>query len=213
MDKLRSIIEQHRRWQQLSILIDRIEAHVEVDFSLSVENAKALLETIAKEICKQHSVELKPDEKIQSLLKKAYKSLGYNNEDIANQISTSLSTIGQHMGKLRNEIGLTAHGRTLDEIRERNNSINEFTKVFLIDSTVLVACFLIQSFEQWVPQQPILKYEECEDFNEYWDGIFNDYSMGRYSFRASQVLFILNRSAYDDEYHTYETTLGNDNDH
>jgi len=51
MEKLRSTLAQYSRWQGLAMYVDRMEVHLETDFSISVENAKALLESIGKEIC------------------------------------------------------------------------------------------------------------------------------------------------------------------
>lgn len=48
MERLRETISQYSRWNPLCIYIDRIEGHIESDFSLSIENAKSLLETIGK---------------------------------------------------------------------------------------------------------------------------------------------------------------------
>ena len=50
MERLKDILERHSRWQPCKIYIERIEGFRETDFSLCIENAKALLETIAKEI-------------------------------------------------------------------------------------------------------------------------------------------------------------------
>ena len=72
MEKLRTIVEHYHRWQPLDIYIERIEAHAETDFSLALENAKALLESIAKEICEHNNVEIGSSIKFQALLKKAF---------------------------------------------------------------------------------------------------------------------------------------------
>ncbi|VVM20916.1 hypothetical protein BSPWISOXPB_4507 [uncultured Gammaproteobacteria bacterium] len=41
MDKLKTIIKEYGRWSELDTYIDRIETHIEIDFSHSLENAKA----------------------------------------------------------------------------------------------------------------------------------------------------------------------------
>jgi ABC-type bacteriocin/lantibiotic exporter with double-glycine peptidase domain len=51
------------------------------------------------------------------------------------------------MGELRNEIGLTSHGKSLEEIKQRNNNIDLLTREFLIDTVELVSVFLIRNFE------------------------------------------------------------------
>jgi len=58
MEKLKKVIELYGRWAGLSIYISRIEAHIDSDFSHALENAKAMLETIGKEICKSKGVEI-----------------------------------------------------------------------------------------------------------------------------------------------------------
>lgn len=52
MNKLKEKISQYGKWHPLETYISRIEVHLDDDFSISIENAKALLESIGKEICK-----------------------------------------------------------------------------------------------------------------------------------------------------------------
>ena len=61
MEKLKKVIERYGRWSDLTIYTDRIEAHASTDFSHSIENAKALLETIGKEICNSKGIEIEGD--------------------------------------------------------------------------------------------------------------------------------------------------------
>ena len=210
MQKLRSTIDQYTRWSELTIYIDRMEAHLESDFSHSLENAKALLEAIGKEICKVRGVELKSDSSINGVLKNAFSALGYANTNLVNQISSALATIGQQVGELRNEIGATSHGRSLDEIRERNNKVDLLTREFLIDSTLVVAVFLIRAFEDGKELEipPIveaeveesLEYLESTDFNDFWDDLFGEFIMGNYSYTSSEILFNVDYKAYKAEY-------------
>jgi len=210
MQKLRSTIDQYSRWSELSIYIDRMEAHLESDFSHSLENAKALLEAIGKEICKVRGVELKADSSINGVLKNAFSAIGYTNTNLVNQISSALATIGQQVGELRNEIGATSHGRSLDEIRERNNKVDLLTREFLIDSTLVVAVFLIRAFEdrKEIEKPPMveaqteekLEYLETTDFNDFWDDLFGEFMMGNYSYTASEILFNVDYKAYKAEY-------------
>lgn len=121
MERLKKVIEQYGRWSELTTYTDRIEAHAATDFSHAVENAKALLETICKEICRSKGVKLGATASINSVMKKAFVAIGYPSGNLVTQISTALATIGQQMGNLRNDIGSTGHGRSLDALRERNN--------------------------------------------------------------------------------------------
>lgn len=211
MQKLRIAIEMHSHWSELAIYLDRIEAHIESDFSLAVENAKALLESIGKEICSRFNVELGSAPTVNNVLKKSFNALGYSNESFINSISGSLANIGQHIGNLRNAISPTSHGKTMGEIKERNNSIDELTKDFLIESTLIVAVFLIKSFEDRKHLAPTatlqiedeLIYQEQEDFNNFWDDAHGEFKMSDYSYFASEILFNMDYQAYKTEFREY----------
>ena len=58
------------------------------------------------------------------VLKNAFFALGYTKHGMVAQISSSLATIGQQVGDLRNEIGISSHGKSLEEVKERNNKVD-----------------------------------------------------------------------------------------
>lgn len=206
MDKLKAKISQYGRWAPIGEYIVRVETYLETDFSISLENAKCLLETIGKEICDAKGRPLADKSSINGVLKNAFSVMGYTSEDMVTQISSSLATIGQKVGGLRNEIGVSSHGKTLDQLQKRNEAVNELTKCFLIDSIEIIACFLISLFEgEHISdsKERIPSYEEREDFNDYWDEIYGDFAMGDYSFTASEILYNNDIEAYDNEYKSY----------
>src|SRR5215212_1517384 len=124
MERLRLTIERFSRWQPYIEYVERIEGFQHTDFSLCVENSKALLESVAKEICIQRKQPLAGTENVSKLLNLSFGSLGYAPSDTIRQIGTAIANIGQQMGNLRNEIGTTAHGKTLEEMKNRSNSLN-----------------------------------------------------------------------------------------
>jgi len=209
MDKLKTVIREYGDWSKLLIYIDRIETHIETDFSHSLENAKALLETIGKEICITHKVDLGKAPSINDVLKKSFSSLGFSNNNLVNQISRSLANIGQQIGDLRNEIGLTSHGKSLEEIKQRNSKVDLLTREFLIDTVELVSVFLIRNFEtkqQLTTHETLvhsLGYLEADEFNESWDDSFGEFVMGDYSYPASEILFNVDKQAYVNEYKAF----------
>ena len=117
MDKLKDKISQYGRWAPVNEYIVRIETHLDSDFSISLENAKALLETIGKEICKSKGRILAEDSSVNGVLKNAFSVLGYTKSNMVVQISSALATIGQQIGELRNDIGTSSHGKTLEELK------------------------------------------------------------------------------------------------
>ena len=215
MQKIRDTLTQYSRWNVVSVYVDRIEAHLDADFSTALENAKALLECIGKEICSVKAVALEPTSTINGVLKKAFAALGYAGDDMVRQVSAALATIGQNVGELRNQISPTSHGKPLVELRDRNNRVDLLTREFLIDSTLVVAVFLIRAFEERqvaaVPlaaAEPVVddgpSYGDNEDFNNFWDDLFSGISMGAYNFTASEVLFGLDPQAYAAEFKSFQ---------
>ncbi|MBK1689572.1 abortive infection family protein [Rubrivivax gelatinosus] len=212
MQKLRAVIEQHGRWAPLTLYVDRVEAAREADFSNALENAKALLESIGKEICLARGTPLDAASTVNGVLKKAFAALGYSGAQLVTQISASLANIGQQIGELRNEISPTSHGRPLAELEARNSQVDLLTREFLLDSTVVVAVFLIRAFEDRQAQRAAppaavlaedgsakLGYEDNEAFNDYWDETFGEFAMGEYAYPASEILFALDGQAYAAE--------------
>lgn len=212
MDKLKKVIEEYRDWNGLTTYIDRIESHIEIDFSHSLENAKALLESVGKEICLKNSVELGVKPSVNSVLKKCFSSMGYSNATLVNQVSSALATIAQQVGELRNDIGLTSHGKSLSEIKQRNDKVDVLTREFLIDTVESVCVFVIRNFESKKEKKSVelleetLDYWEADDFNEFWDDSFGEFKMGDYSYPASEILFNVDKQAYVNEYTAFIET-------
>ncbi|WP_339515279.1 abortive infection family protein [Pseudomonas sp. RL_15y_Pfl2_60] len=212
MEKLRAALAQYSRWQTLEIYIERMEGHLETDFSISVENAKALLESIGKEICDAKGVPLGTTPSINAVLKKAFVALGYTTEELVTQMSGSLANIGQLIGNLRNEISPTSHGKSLEELKDRNNKVDLLTREFLIDSTLVVAVFLIRAFEERKELVSTVtdntasasnSYNDNEEFNNFWDESFGEFEMGDYSYAASEILFSMEIKAYQAEFKAF----------
>ena len=211
MEKLKNIIGQYGRWQPLEEYIQRIDAYKDSDFSISLENSKSMLESIAKEICNERSQDFEEEDSPSKLLKLAFGAIGVQSTTIGPQIAVALSNIGQHMGQLRNEIGAIAHGRTMEDLQAKKDFIDEITKDFLLESTETIACFLIQYFEWKYPRineihehDEELDYHSCEDFNEFWDDSYGDFIMGELSYTASEILFHVDRQAYKTEYEAFK---------
>src|SRR5699024_5887997 len=135
-----------------------------------------------------NGVELSDTSTINGVLKQSFKSMGYVNTDMVSQISRSLANIGQQVGNLRNEIGTTSHGKSLDEIKQRNDKVDLLTREFLIDTVECVCVFLIRNYEGKKKKnaeellEDKLDYLDSEEFNEFWDESFGEFSMGDYSY-------------------------------
>lgn len=213
MQKLRELIDAHARWSEFSILVDRIELSRAQYFSLAFENAKALLESVCKEICKSCGKELSAQSSMNGIVKTSFSALGFSNSEIATRISGSLASIGQVIGELRNDIGVTGHGRTVEELRERNLKVDELTKDFLFDSIKTIIIFLIRSFEYKQVNTIDTPKKEQENernnvFDDFWDESYGEFVMGDYSYTASQILFAVDSEAYQYERKNFEANEG-----
>lgn len=214
MDKLKSIIEQHSRWQPLTDYVRRIEGYRDADFALCIENAKSLLESIAKEICTQRTQGYSNGDSTNKMLKLAFACMGYGDTETTQQIGRAIANIGQQMGNLRNEIGPTSHGKPLSELETRKDAINKVSSDFLLDSTELIACLLIQLFETEFPRKleeiETIVYNDNEEFNDYLDELYGEFVMGANSYSASEILYGVDPEAYHTELNTYK--VGSDED-
>lgn len=201
MDKLKQTIEQYGRWSPISEYIVRIETYIDSDFSIALGNAKELLETIGKEICDCKGVQLTATSSVNGVIKSAFSALGYTSSGLIHQVSSALATIAQQVGELRNDT--TGHGGTLEELQERNEKIDILTREIVISSVEIVGCLLIKAFEAENPRsRPIpstkISYQDTQDFNEFWDGLYGEFTMGDYSFMASEILYTMDEEAYID---------------
>lgn len=218
MKKLKKVIEQYGRWVEYSMYADRIEAHVDSDFSLCVENSKSLIEGISKQICKEKDIVLSGDESFNKLVKMAFDAIGHKSGECINVIGSSLSAIAHQLGNLRTAIGATSHGMTSEELKGRNESLDIATKEFLIDSIEIIGCFLIRNFENENPRKitdsnkELFPFEEAQDFNDFWDELFGEFEMGDYSYMASEVLYNVDYNAYMNEYKGFKEDQKLEND-
>jgi hypothetical protein len=98
---------------------------------------------------------------------------------------------------------------------DRNSKLDLLTREFLIDSTLVVAVFMIRSFEErqsdiaHIMEEAINttpEYDDNEAFNNYWDETFGEFVMGQYSYPASEILFNLDTQAYEAEYKAFAET-------
>lgn len=216
MDRLKALIELHGRWHPLSVYVNRIEGFRDDDFTLCIENAKSLLESIAKEICTQRSQSFTTDDNTGKILKLAFSSFGYSDTSTILQIGGAIANIGQQMGNLRNEIGATSHGKPLAELESRKDVIDKISSEFLLFSTESVACFLIELFETEYPRKPeeqeLIELDDNDDFNEYLDDLYGEFEIGNSSYAASEILYNVDLEAYITELSIYKAPANEDTD-
>lgn len=215
MNRTKATLERYPRWQALNVYVERIELTINSEFSVCVGNGKSLLEAIGKEICDYQALSLGKTNSVQGVIKQALKALGLSGSHYFTQISTSLANIGENVGNLRNEIDINAHGKTLAELELQAKRTEDFTAEFLVGSIDLVAVFLIETFERFRLEKELEAAEDTapvyldfEDFNADFDEQHGEVFFGDYSYQPSEILFHVDRQAYDSEHAVYSARVG-----
>lgn len=219
MERLRALVEEYEHWSGLLMYVERIELNLEADFSVSLENAKSLLEAISKEICRVFEVEVNRTASFHAIVKMSFRAMGHAYND---RFGTVGSGFSQQLAKIRDVIGTTAHGRPLAELEQRNQILEQAQKNYLIDSVELLAVLLLNTFEQdpvTLERQRVAQEAEqlqqlgealaydstaTADFNRAWDQTHGSFEMGDYSYLASEVLFYTDRDTYIYEYQQHQ---------
>ncbi len=161
-------------------------------------------------MCKIKGVDLQSNINLPKLIKQSYEALGYEKKQPIAVITTSLFSAGQQMAELRNQVGVTSHGKTLNQLKERNSKVNELTKDFLIETTSIISTFLIKSIEAEEPyakknsDYSNMNYESNMSFNNDRDDRHGEFAMDEYSYTASEVLYNVDPAAYATELMNYE---------
>jgi len=204
MDRLKELIQEQSRWKDLEIYPTRIEAFLDNDFISAIENGKALIETICKTILDEQKEIYNKNETINKLVSKTLITLGIFAKGQISKFGSGIVTALQNLGELRNKIGDTSHGKSLYEIRK--NKIEALSAGFLINSVELIACFLIEYYEFEFPTQKEKKerkYDDFQTFNEYLDEAYGNIQVADYSYLTSEVLFVVDETAYEFEFQKY----------
>ncbi len=215
MENLQKIIAKYPQWKFLEEYLIRIPTFLNEDFGQSVENLKALLESIGKEICIRGGTEFGKNEKFPPLMVKAVETLGFKRSDIPARFSGAFANIVTSIGFLRNDVGSVSHGMDSRKYEKAKKALAYFdpvTKEFLMNSVEAVCIFFIQYAEnsnlnslsepEVISEQKLC--ENNEEFDAWWDEEFGEFQMGDdLSFNASQILYQLDNPSYESELKEY----------
>lgn len=205
-------MEQYPRWEEMRIYVDRIELTADTDFPTCIGHAKCLIEGVGKEICEWQEKELPNNPDINKVIRSAFQALDIAGGHYLVDIAKALTTIGQRVGELRNSIDLSAHGKPLEELRSIQQATHDYTADFMMTSADLVASFLIETFKRYRlekdnEEEPEPLYLDAEDFNEFFDGEHGEVTFSDYAYQPSEILFHVDRQAYNSERGTYYATI------
>ncbi len=211
MERLRQLITQYSRWKGLDEYCIRIDGYLTSDYSIAVENTKALLESICKTILDEKETAFGATDSVQQLMAKTMGVFDADHSQQIKQIGRGLVNISQNLAEVRNTVAKVSHGQHVDALSD--DALDAISAAFLINSTESIACFLIEFYEQVFPRkkpEPTLRLEDHQEFNDYLDEeVFEPVQVIRqdgelvYEYSASEVLFSVESRAYLTELNAY----------
>ena len=214
MERLRQLIDQYSRWKGLEEYCIRIDGYLKNDFSIAVENTKALMESVCKTILQEKGVEYGSGDTVQQLMTKTVGVFDSDHSDQLKQITRNLINIAKNLAEVRNSVARVSHGPHVDSLGEE--VLDEMSAAFLVSSTESITCFLIEFYEQVFPRkksEPELRFEDFTEFNDYLDEeafepvrVIREGGEVAYEYSASEVLFSVEPRAYQTEMTAYRDT-------
>lgn len=204
MEKLKRAIEWKERWAGLMPYIEQIENNTETNPNISLDATKSLLESIAKTILidKGQSFD---DKNVWKLVKQAFASLPIfvvlENKDSeeTKKILSALYTISLSIWTFRNNHWFISHWNDLQA-----KKFNRYLLELAISSSDVLSSFLIISHSEDFKDRSRIYYDECEEFNAWFDKNNDSLEIAGIYISASRALFDQDIEAYKDEYYKYQ---------
>ena len=201
MKKLKEYIQGNDRWKPLEEFVNRILAYRDIQLPLCLENTKAIIDSICKEICKSKNHEItKSTPSSQDLISNALIAMGHN-LDKSSRLLSGLISVAQSIGELRNVYGQTVHGADMESLQKEYSETELLEKEIAIESTETIALLLIKTFDtslNYTPNLPII-YHDNSDFNESLDEIWGSFTVSKFNYKASEILYNCDIDAYKEE--------------
>lgn len=204
MKKTQSFIDSNAKWQPLSDYVLRIESYRERSPGLVIENCKSLIESIFKTILVEVESKSEDDLKncdIGNLYRQVREILFFEKRGYCNIIGSFSSAISE----FRNKLGETSHGKDIYTLKNTRKALADDEIHFLLSTTDNIAFFLLSYYKNLYPayaeKKRKLVYEDCKEFNEWFDETQEQVIVGGVSLSPSRVLF-------DGDIEAYKITSG-----
>lgn len=203
MIKTRSFIDTNEKWQALSDYVFRIETYQASSPGLVIENCKSLVESIFKTILVEADSKTEADLKdcdISSLYKQVKKILFFEEKGYLNIIGSFSNAISE----FRNKLGETSHGKDVYTLENNRSALFDDEITFLLSATDNISFFLLSYYKNLYPayaeKRKVLKYEDNQEFNDWFNETEETVSLVGVSLLPSRVLF-------DGDIEAYKTSL------
>lgn len=190
--------------------VTALERAVVENPGLAFDLAKTLVESACRTILSERKQVYSSDADLPKLFKAVTTSLPLSppsasgstvGDKSLKQTLNGLHTALQGVCELRNGFGFASHGS--DGTRPRMESIQALLAAQAAD-TIVGFLHSTHRQDQAVPRVAPLRFEDHADFNDYVDDSHGSIQVFGLSFRASEVLYRVDREAYRDALATFD---------
>ena len=205
MERLKRAIEWKERWQGLMPYIEHIEDNIETNPNISLDATKSILECIAKTILNDKNIEFKEKEDLWPLVKKSFShlpvfvDLDSKDKEYTIRILSNLEWIVIWIGSLRNKHWFLSHWNDLQA-----KKFDCYLLELAISACDVLSSFLIIAHSEDFKDRSRIYYDECTEFNAWFDENNDSLEIAGIYISASRALFDQDIEAYKDEYYKYQ---------
>jgi len=206
MKKTQSFIDENSKWQPLNDYVLRIESYRETSPGLVIENCKSLIESIFKTVLVEVNSKTEDELKncdIGNLYRQVKDILFFEKRGYCNIIGSFSNAISE----FRNKLGETSHGKDIYTLESNRNALFDDEIHFLLSTTDNIAFFLLSYYKNLYPvyaeKKKELVYDDCKEFNEWFDETQEPVMVGDVLLSPSRVLFDGDIEAYRDKLAEY----------
>jgi hypothetical protein len=199
MQKLRDKIESKDQWKGLLEYVDPLEVNININNNITLDNAKSLLESLAKTILHNKGVVIINSD-FAKIVKQAlsvtpiYLSLNSKDQQNTKKIVSGISSIISSIGEFRNSYGFLSHGNDI-----HGEKFDLYLTHLVVDSTESLALFLINAHSQDLHQRKRFFYDDYSDFNDWYDE--------KESIMISGVAYSASKTLYDQDEIAYKEAM------
>lgn len=196
---------------------ERLESAIrDADSSLSIDLAKAFLESIFKTIISDREESPQFKKEFFPLFRQVKDHLLFSEDDnVADKLSNLAGSIVNTTGELRNKYGAASHG---DDGYHRS-PLKMADVEFVISAVDGLAAFLYSKHRETLEPdvQHRISYDDYPEFNDWLDGQYDGFSLQlsekiKIEYSASQMIFTQDPSAYREILIQFSSTEEDDDE-
>lgn len=197
---LLSVKESNTLLSQYKEYVMDIEYSLERNPNKAIEACKGLLDSICKTILRDLGTDFDKGWDTPKLVKETLnnlpflKTLQMKDFNSAKKIINSIITLSYGICEFRNSHSFITHGQDIQE-----EYCEKLYGQLVFDAVKTVSNFILEIHTNLtsISDKVRIRYEDHDDFNNYYDELYGEVVLGNYIFPASQILYT-DREAYKE---------------